>query len=264
MTRNSCFMLSRVPSTLVSKVAAELSAVWSVTGPGWPSVPAALTAASIRPKRATIWSIRLLTSSARRTSARMKAASAPRLRSSASSALPSASRRPDATTDAPFLAKAVAVARPMPVNAPVINTTGVLIVYPPHWFGHVGRMFQGSRSLDLDVLPEADPVIGQFRFCRGLNRASAADAAITDKRNRFALPFKKRVVESVLEDRRRTVIVLRDRCDKGVELADTLAPSFRFRLSVNAARGHRRRRLIKERQPIVTQVEHRKPQVGPR
>src|ERR1700730_13813442 len=159
MTRNSCFMLSRVPSTLVSKVAAELSAVWSVTGPGWPSVPAALTAASIRPKRATIWSIRLRTSSSCRTSARMKAASAPRLRSSASSALPSASRRPDATTDAPFLAKAAAVARPMPVNAPVTNTMGLLILFPPNWFGHVGRIFQGSRSLDLDVLPEADPVI---------------------------------------------------------------------------------------------------------
>src|SRR6266566_1901305 len=98
-------------------------------------------------------------SSVPRTSARMKTASAPRLRSSASSAFPSASRRPDATTDAPFLAKAAAVARPMPLNAPVINTTGVLIFYPPHWFGHVGRMFQGSRSLDLDVIPEADPVI---------------------------------------------------------------------------------------------------------
>src|ERR1700736_2591203 len=159
MTRNSCFMLSRVPSTLVSKVAAELSAVCSVTGPGWPSVPAALTAASIRPKRATVWSIRLRTSSSFRTSLRMNAASAPRLRSSASSALPSASRRPDATTCAPFLAKAAAVARPMPLNAPVINTTGVLILYPPSWFGHVGRIFQESRSLDLDVLPEADPVI---------------------------------------------------------------------------------------------------------
>jgi hypothetical protein len=43
-------------------------------------------------------------------------------------ALPSASRRPDATTNAPFLAKATAVARPMPVNAPVINTTGLLIL----------------------------------------------------------------------------------------------------------------------------------------
>jgi hypothetical protein len=47
------------------------------------------------------------------------------------------------------------VARPMPVNAPVINTTGLLIFYPPHWFGHVGRMFLGSRSLDLDVLPRS-------------------------------------------------------------------------------------------------------------
>src|SRR3984893_13575236 len=50
------------------------------------------------------------------------------LRSSAASALPSASRRPDTTMDAPSLAKAAAVARPMPVKAPVINTTGLLMV----------------------------------------------------------------------------------------------------------------------------------------
>src|SRR4030088_981742 len=58
----------------------------------------------------------------------MKAASAPRLRSSASSALPSASRRPDTTTVAPSLAKANAVARPMPVRAPVMRITGAPIV----------------------------------------------------------------------------------------------------------------------------------------
>src|SRR6201991_1839382 len=58
----------------------------------------------------------------------MKAACAPRLRSSASSALPSGSRRPDATTVAPSLAKANAVARPMPVRAPVMRITGAPIV----------------------------------------------------------------------------------------------------------------------------------------
>jgi len=52
--RSSCFMLSSVPSTLVSKVAAKLSAVCSVTGPGAPSVPALLTATSRRPKRLTV------------------------------------------------------------------------------------------------------------------------------------------------------------------------------------------------------------------
>ncbi len=60
------------------------------------------------------------------------------------------------------------------------------------------------------------------RAAQGLNRASAADAAITDKRNMFALPFKKRAVESVLEDRRRTMVVLGDRCDERIELADYL------------------------------------------
>ncbi len=60
------------------------------------------------------------------------------------------------------------------------------------------------------------------------------------------------------------MIVLGDRGDEGIELADALAPGFRFRLGVDAARVRRRRRLIEERQPMVTQVEHRELQVTPR
>src|SRR4029077_17979861 len=54
----------------------------------------------------------------------MKAALAPRLRSSLSSAFPSTSGRPDTTTVA-LLAKASDAARPIPVRAPVMRTTGV-------------------------------------------------------------------------------------------------------------------------------------------
>jgi hypothetical protein len=57
-------------------------------------------------------------------------ASEPKERSSLTSALPASSRRPATTTFAPFLAKATAAARPMPVKAPVINTTGLLIYNP--------------------------------------------------------------------------------------------------------------------------------------
>src|ERR1700687_6424100 len=57
----------------------------------------------------------------------MNAASARRLRSSASRALPSVFRRPETTRRAPSLAKAMAVARPMPVRAPVIKTTGLFM-----------------------------------------------------------------------------------------------------------------------------------------
>src|SRR3977135_3918682 len=60
----------------------------------------------------------------------MNSASEPRERSSLTSALPASSRRPAMTTFAPFLAKATAAARPMPVKAPVINTTGLLICDP--------------------------------------------------------------------------------------------------------------------------------------
>jgi len=42
-------------------------------------------------------------------------------------ALPSASRLPATTMRAPSLAKAMAEARPIPVRAPVIKTTGVLM-----------------------------------------------------------------------------------------------------------------------------------------
>src|SRR5882724_8999264 len=38
MARTSCFMLRTTPRTLVSNVAAKLSAVWSVIGPTAPSV----------------------------------------------------------------------------------------------------------------------------------------------------------------------------------------------------------------------------------
>ncbi len=57
----------------------------------------------------------------------MNSASEPSARNSLMRALPASSRRPDTTTLAPFLANAMAAARPMPVKAPVINTTGLLI-----------------------------------------------------------------------------------------------------------------------------------------
>src|SRR4051812_37718912 len=60
----------------------------------------------------------------------MNSASEPKERSSWTSAFPASSRRPATTTFAPFLAKATAAARPMPVSPPVINTTGLLICNP--------------------------------------------------------------------------------------------------------------------------------------
>src|SRR3954469_6035464 len=100
----------------------------SVIGPGLPSVPALLTATSSRPNRSTVRSTRRRTSSSSRTSARINSASPPTPRSSDASAAPSSSRRPEMTMRAPSCAKARAVARPMPVRAPVIRTTGVFIM----------------------------------------------------------------------------------------------------------------------------------------
>src|SRR6266849_5518077 len=127
ITRSSCFMLSSVPSTLVARVAASLSADCSVTGPGLPSVPAVLTATSRRPNRATVLSTKARTSSSWRTSDRTNSASVPSLPSSLTSFSPSSSCRPEITIRAPSCAKASAVARPIPVSAPVIKTTVVVI-----------------------------------------------------------------------------------------------------------------------------------------
>src|ERR687892_2205469 len=74
---------------------------------------------------------RLRTSSSLRTSAWTKRASAPSSSSSATNSCPWVSRRPDTTSCAPSSAKMTAAARPMPVSAPVINTTGELITLAP-------------------------------------------------------------------------------------------------------------------------------------
>src|ERR1700737_432552 len=81
MTRTSCFILRTTPRTLVSNVAAKLSAVWSVIGPTAPSIAALFTATSRRPNRATVLSTILRTSSSLRTSALINSASAPKARS---------------------------------------------------------------------------------------------------------------------------------------------------------------------------------------
>src|ERR1700742_3592121 len=62
--------------------------------------------------------------SSERTSAWMNSATAPSSLSSAASAWPASLCRPETTTVAPAWAKVTAVARPMPVKAPVIMTTG--------------------------------------------------------------------------------------------------------------------------------------------
>src|SRR5258708_25832671 len=62
-----------------------------------------------------------------RTSARTYSDSAPNSRSSVTNLAPVSSRRPETMRRAPSFAKANAVARPMPVRAPVIRTTFAFI-----------------------------------------------------------------------------------------------------------------------------------------
>src|SRR4029077_11176741 len=170
MARTSCFMLRTTPRTLVSNVAAKLSAVWSVIGPTWPSVAALFTATSRRSNRATVLSTRARTSSSLRTSALMNSASEPRDRSSLTSALPASSRRPATTTFAPFLAKAMAAARPMPLKAPVIKTTGVLMgnprnVLPYRQCMEAGPFGRGFRDRDQSQVLCVESHVGSPGAC---------------------------------------------------------------------------------------------------
>src|SRR3989442_14461476 len=66
-------------------------------------------------------------------------ASAPSPCSSATNSCPCLSRRPDTTICAPSCAKIIAAARPMPVSAPVIKTTGKLIALPPVIESHTAQ-----------------------------------------------------------------------------------------------------------------------------
>src|SRR5580700_1207606 len=134
-------------------------------------------------------------------------------------------------------------------------------------------IIQGATALDdpkiwlhrdVHFVPDRRHLQFDDHAAQGLDRARRADAAVANKGDGLALPLQVRTVESVLENRRGTVIVLGDRCNKGIELADTIAPSFRLRLDVNAASVDRRRWLVEERQFIVTQVQYCKPQIGPR
>ena len=72
-----------------------------------------------------------------------------------------------------------------------------------------------------------------------LDRAGRAHPAVTDEGVGLALPLIERAVESVLEDRCRTVIVLSDDRYEGIELANTLAPGRGCGLRENTASGHR-------------------------
>src|SRR4051794_5578424 len=81
----------------------------------------------------------------------MNSASEPKERSSLTSAFPASSRRPATTTFAPFLAKATAAARPMPVSPPVINTTGLLICNPLNFDAIPAEYGSGTSGRGLET-----------------------------------------------------------------------------------------------------------------
>ena len=91
------------------------------TGPS--EMPALLKAASRRPNFSSATATMRSQSAALATLVATKCAAAPRARSSPASASPSSALRSASTRLAPSRANSSAVARPMPVAAPVIRAT---------------------------------------------------------------------------------------------------------------------------------------------
>ena len=107
ITRSSCLKLSIVPKNVgVEGPRGSHPRSAPLSGPGWPSVPALLTAMSSRPKASTARSIELRTSFSSRTSARTNSASCPVIAKLARQARgPPRRRRPETTTRAPLTGK---------------------------------------------------------------------------------------------------------------------------------------------------------------
>jgi hypothetical protein len=77
---------------------------------------------------------------------------------------------------------------------------------------------------DIHLMPDRRHLQLDDDTAQLLNRASRADPTVAHKGDGFALPFKKRAVEGVLENRRRTVIVLGDRGNETGRCSDAKSP----------------------------------------
>ena len=119
ITRAACFMPNTTLPTSRRMTSANCSSVTVSTLLRSPA-PALLNRQSRRPKRSTVWSIRAAMSASRMTSVRMKVASPPSSRVSAS---PFSALRPARTILAPSSAQRRAVASPMPLVPPVMTMT---------------------------------------------------------------------------------------------------------------------------------------------
>ena len=153
MTRISCFMLNTVPSTLVSNVGSVAFRGLFRHRAGL-ALGAALLTADVQPAEPRDGPIdqaaHLILVRAHRRA--MNSASRAEVAQFGGQRLAGISRRPDTTTRAPACAKASAVARPIPVKAPVTRTTGLFIVVVldsagvSHRSGPYGR--HGASAMD--------------------------------------------------------------------------------------------------------------------
>src|SRR5580692_9930818 len=152
----------------------------------------------------------------------MNSASEPKERSSLTIWLPISSRRPATTTLAPFLAKATAAARPMPVSAPVINTTGLLIFRPSRFRASTAAQLgnPGARGKDFVSRP---PCLGDMEAAMELRHlryfiAVAEEGSLTlaaENRLHTAQPSLSRQIRDLEYE---VGVQLMSRSVRGIEL----------------------------------------------
>src|SRR5258705_13443683 len=87
------------------------------------------------------------------------------------------------------------------------------------------------------------------------DRPRGPKAAVTNVTNRLVFPLVHRIVQGVLQNSRRPVIVLGRAYDEAVELGDLLSPTLSERMRKDASGKDGRRRLGEKWQRPIAQIE---------
>src|SRR5258706_9535959 len=87
------------------------------------------------------------------------------------------------------------------------------------------------------------------------DRPRRSDATVTNVTNRLVFPLFHRVVQGVLQNSRRPVIILGRAYDEAVELGDLLSPALSERMRKDASREDGRRWLGEKWQRPIPQIE---------
>src|SRR3954470_4115898 len=187
----SCFMHTKVPRRLMSRMRSHSSSSISCSGCALFSTPALLKAMSSRPNRSTTCATAASTCSGIETSHAITSTSPPACFRAASVSLRATAVRSRMATRAPSAAKASAVARPMPLAAPVTRATlpvkrsglaMITLLSDPV----VLRPSRPHQDLQRLAIVHGAVAVGYaVEIDRAVEHAARVDAAVHDVRQQF-------------------------------------------------------------------------------